>query len=301
MTVATELFHTASMNENSRIRYWNEVANNVFGAMDVNPTSRRFCGQMKRRRFGGVQLAQVESTPVTVEGLGGAAHRGVFLLMNQVGNCGLRQRGRQIGLKPGELTVLCTEEPYLLECESEHATLVLFVPGAELGRRLADHVAVAHPTAECELLAAFLRRLGRLDGQETGPGNLLQTTLDLIELNWPTRPKRFRRTSAMVWEKRLESYVAQYLGETDLCAERIARALGISSRYVQMLFARMNTTVSHYILESRLQMAAERLRKEDLPVSDIALEAGFNDLSYFCRCFRKRFGVSARTYRSRLA
>ncbi|MGV7200031.1 AraC family transcriptional regulator [Xanthomonas euvesicatoria] len=30
----------------------------------------------------------------------------------------------------------------------------------------------------------------------------------------------------------------------------------------------------------------------------VALEAGFSDVSHFCRCFRKRFGSSARAYRN---
>ncbi|MEO5707638.1 MAG: AraC family transcriptional regulator [Alteraurantiacibacter sp.] len=32
-------------------------------------------------------------------------------------------------------------------------------------------------------------------------------------------------------------------------------------------------------------------------ITDVALECGFNDLSYFSRTFRRRFGVSARVYR----
>ncbi|MEI9965988.1 MAG: hypothetical protein WDM92_16475 [Caulobacteraceae bacterium] len=39
------------------------------------------------------------------------------------------------------------------------------------------------------------------------------------------------------------------------------RALGVSARYVQMLFAEAETTPSGYILRRRLDLAAERLRR----------------------------------------
>jgi AraC-like DNA-binding protein len=80
----------------------------------------------------------------------------------------------------------------------------------------------------------------------------------------------------------------------------VAQALGVSPRYVQMLFAEEATTPSTYILERRLERAAERLGREGLrqTITEIAFSVGFNDLSYFCRAFRKRFGAAPRDYRA---
>jgi len=296
--MATEIFYTASIREGARLQYWNSVANNVFGAMRIQPASRRFAGCMKRRRFGRVQLVRVESTPVAVEGLKNSGLQGVYLLMNQSGSCKLHQRGRQASLQPGALTVLCAHEPYLLQASREHVTDILYIPGSDIDQIVDDHIAVAHTAGECELLTAFLRRLVDLDAGERGPGNLLQTSLDLLELSWPTPRKRSTRAGAAVWEQRLRQYVEQHLGETELGADRLAEALGISARYVQMIFARMGTTASHFILERRLQVVAERLRSEPAArIGDIALETGFSDLSHFCRRFRNRFGVTARAFR----
>jgi len=44
--------------------------------------------------------------------------------------------------------------------------------------------------------------------------------------------------------------------------------------------------------ELRLRKAAELLANGEGRVSDIAFECGFNDLSYFNRCFRRRFGLT---------
>jgi AraC-like DNA-binding protein len=41
-----------------------------------------------------------------------------------------------------------------------------------------------------------------------------------------------------------------------------------------------------------MRKAAELLSHRGGRISDIAFECGFNDLSYFNRCFRRRFGLT---------
>jgi len=44
--------------------------------------------------------------------------------------------------------------------------------------------------------------------------------------------------------------------------------------------------------ELRMRKAADLLAHREGRISDIAFECGFNDLSYFNRCFRRRFGLT---------
>jgi AraC family transcriptional regulator len=57
-------------------------------------------------------------------------------------------------------------------------------------------------------------------------------------------------------------------------------------------------TPHQFVLRARLHRAAVRLRCSDAPVSTIAFEAGFNDLSTFNRRFRRLMGVSPSAYRA---
>jgi len=59
-------------------------------------------------------------------------------------------------------------------------------------------------------------------------------------------------------------------------------------------------TLSERVLELRLQKARAMLsdaRNDRMKVSDIALACGFNEVSYFNRRFRARFGCSPTQYR----
>jgi AraC-like DNA-binding protein len=88
------------------------------------------------------------------------------------------------------------------------------------------------------------------------------------------------------------------LGDLSFTSAGMPVALGVSARYLQMVFAEVGTTPSRYLIARRLDAAAARLRHlGPCSVTDVALECGFNDLSYFSRAFRRRFGVPARAYR----
>ena len=80
----------------------------------------------------------------------------------------------------------------------------------------------------------------------------------------------------------------------------VASRVGLSERYVQDLLYEAGASFTERVLELRLQMARAMLadrRHDRLKISDIAYECGFDSLSYFNRCFRRRFGASPTQYR----
>ncbi len=56
-----------------------------------------------------------------------------------------------------------------------------------------------------------------------------------------------------------------------------------------------------YLIRLRVSRAADRLRREEASVTEIAFGVGFSDSNYFARQFRKIMGVSPRAYRQRFA
>lgn len=94
----------------------------------------------------------------------------------------------------------------------------------------------------------------------------------------------------------LKADILKSLHKSDLTIDVMARANGLSERQAQRLFAHTGSTFSEFVLEQRLLLARRfvteasgQLRR----ISDIAYAAGFNDLSYFSRSFRRRFGTTA--------
>ncbi len=79
----------------------------------------------------------------------------------------------------------------------------------------------------------------------------------------------------------------------------LAKATGISRYHFLRTFkALTGVTPHHWLLRARLRDAARRLATTAAPVTAIALDVGFEDLSNFIRSFRAEFGVSPSRYRA---
>jgi AraC-like DNA-binding protein len=92
----------------------------------------------------------------------------------------------------------------------------------------------------------------------------------------------------------IKRYVTDNLGQHDLTVAAAAARHRVVPRYVQRLFESEGTTFSEYVLNERLARVHKRLANPYYArwtVSAIALEAGFGDVSYFNRRFRRRYGV----------
>jgi AraC-like DNA-binding protein len=87
--------------------------------------------------------------------------------------------------------------------------------------------------------------------------------------------------------------------EPDFSARKLAAAAGLSERYVNELMYEAGASFTTRLSELRLRKAAELLAHARGRISDVAFDCGFNDLSYFNRCFRRRFGLTPSAARGR--
>src|SRR5215469_15923710 len=80
--------------------------------------------------------------------------------------------------------------------------------------------------------------------------------------------------------------------------EDVAREAGISPfHFLRSFSSVLGVTPHQYLLRSRLRRAARYLADDDKPVTDVAYDVGFNDLSYFIRTFHRAAGVSPLKFR----
>lgn len=85
------------------------------------------------------------------------------------------------------------------------------------------------------------------------------------------------------------------LGDPELSPADVAASLGISVRYLHLLFEETGVTFSRHVIERRLALAHDELsdpNRAGRTIADIALRWGFNSFSHFTRRFRARYGLA---------
>jgi AraC-like DNA-binding protein len=96
--------------------------------------------------------------------------------------------------------------------------------------------------------------------------------------------------------RRLKDDLVRRIGEgRPISLASVAASHGISPVYVQKLFEREGTNFSAFVLAARLEHVRRRLRNPRFAehgISRIVYDAGFNNLSWFNRAFRRRYGMT---------
>ncbi len=93
-------------------------------------------------------------------------------------------------------------------------------------------------------------------------------------------------------------YIEAHYAE-DLSVEQIAGSISVSGSVCLRCFNQMlGITPIQYVRQLRLGKAAQLLRNSSKTAKEIALECGFNDISYFTRTFRQKMGCTPKEYRN---
>lgn len=86
----------------------------------------------------------------------------------------------------------------------------------------------------------------------------------------------------------------------EITVPQIAEEVHLNADYMTKLFKReTGMTIKEYIVKRRMERARDLLQSSDATVSDIALEVGYDNLSYFIRQFRMLYGVTPKQYQLR--
>ena len=81
-------------------------------------------------------------------------------------------------------------------------------------------------------------------------------------------------------------------------AKELCEQFHLLEKYISRYFKEhFHITLSQYITHLRLEYAKQLLQDTDTPVTEIAMQSGYQNVSYFIRIFKKTYGISPLKYK----
>ena len=137
----------------------------------------------------------------------------------------------------------------------------------------------------------------RLEGYPLQIRGYLLLLFHLLFRNRTEDPRTESDTGDMEKVKSAVSLIREHYFEP-LRLPDAAEVTGYSVPHFSRFFKRYTgQTFVEYLTDYRLTAAAQLLVQSDKSVSDVAQAAGFDNFSYFCRLFRRKYQTSPKQYR----
>jgi AraC-like DNA-binding protein len=306
------------LDEGARRKLWMNMFTAHFCAAEISfYPDAPFQSRFESARFGDIGVTQLKANirrAVRTKQHIASDTRGDYLIgsmLNGVSSL-LKQQGREAVRGAGQAMLCTNTEPMDAWHEPAVAYRGASVPHKLLAERVADFEdLVIRPLAPSRALVHLDRYLSILINEEAGDDPALEQHIgahlvDLIALSLgatgdSAELARMRGLRAARFREIVKE-IKQGFSDPAFSAEAVSRRLGVSPRYIRDLLQESGVGLTERILELRLQQARNVLENSGsnrLKISEIALACGFNEVSHFNRCFRRRFGASPTQFRGR--
>ena len=171
--------------------------------------------------------------------------------------------------------------------------------------QLTSHIPVILLTAKTQVTSKLEGMGIGADAYVTKPFNsqLLKATVENLIENRRKLQQRFAQEVVLMpkdvavssademFLERLQKVLDMHLTEPNFTAELFGTEMGVSRMQLhRKLKALTNQSTSEFLRSQRLKLALNLLKANKISISEVGYAVGFNDPSYFTKCFKQEFG-----------
>ena len=228
--------------------------------------------------------------------------------LQRTGRAGVAQDGRHCLVDPGDLVNYLTARPYEVTFWEPYEAVVVTVPVAALGPHadaLTGRTAVAVGT-DCgprDVVGALFEALAdKVDACMLGAGSRSKEYLAdaIVSLVLAELVDIAPQGAGDDLADRVLAHCLASLSDPGLTVESVARAHGVSVRYLHKVLAPTGSTLSAWIRRQRLERVCRDLVDESLrgrTAAAIAARWGITDTEHLSRALKAKFGMTAHEIR----
>jgi AraC-like DNA-binding protein len=264
--------------------------------------------------FGDLAItATAASSPLIHDCLAGRcddSERRMFLLMPNQERY-VDSGGKRFVQQPGECAFTDSAVDHAAEYKSAHAAICLSIPFGTLQHYLPEPerlvgIRFANNGALSRLASMMLLSIWSSAEEGTAASDGLRAAHALLGVVARCHRRAPARGAgdgacARISCEQVKQLITTEIRNPALCVQFVAERIGVTTRYLQLLFSAEGECVSHYIKRERLLGCLLDLRDFDFDnqsITEIAFSWGFNSAAHFSSSFKREFGLNPREYRS---
>lgn len=237
----------------------------------------------------------------------------VMLWFVKRGGLRIFHSGKTSNAGAGDFAITKSMAPYSIECrvdsQSAHEMLQVLIPTHIFRKFIPNEVSTGFSvTASGRVFSLAVQLLTEVftstgDFTEKTERLLLESALSALS-DTIQEQKGLTQQKESVSEKRYKTalhYIDLHLSDPTLSNARVAKACGISPRYLSFLLNKQGISFADHVKEKRLKAASRWLsssRPNEITIAEIAFRVGFKSPAHFSRIFKQAFDKGPREYRS---
>lgn len=310
----TAVYSSSQLAGDRRLAWQNLIAE-IYASVDIDISGKSdFVGRIRRSMLGRLELTEVvtdhERAARTARHIARDKHESYLFLLVRQGRLDVSQFKRDCVLPAGSFTLLDLSSPYTYRHDERADIVDLKIPAEMVRARIADPARLCAVTravdggmsrVAADYVMSLANEVARIP--EDAADRLAARTIDLLGVLLDSGEDDLplgESAACLAIRRRCRGFIESHAGDPDLDPATIARAMGISVRYLHRIFQRGGRSVGEVIRQHRLErcrgdLADARLAR--LAIGEIALRNGFRSPAHFSTAFAAAFGCTPGDWR----
>jgi AraC family transcriptional regulator, positive regulator of tynA and feaB len=290
---------------------WTEDLADAFVPLEPRKIAEQpFQGTISRTDVASIQISRVEATKHVVLRLRSHIARSigdVYFVNLQLDGVGrYTQRGHEQICGPGDLAIVDTTEPFEIANCRNFSLFCFAVPRQLLPGALAERPRLRLSATEAgralsRTLSGHAELCLRSEPNSGISAFGAQHVVDLISHAPGILEGRSpERAGLSVLLSMMLDHIDRHVDDPELCAATLAQKFHCSQRYVHKLFSTTGRSVGEHVNGQRILVCTRNLldhAHRRATIAEVAFNAGFRDISYFNRLFKRSTGLAPREFR----
>jgi AraC-like DNA-binding protein len=312
----TRNYSTARLTPAAQLRYWNDLHANLMAPLEIKAHDRgEFDANARMAELGPLRMVNVNSAPATVEHrarhVAQTRERRFRVLLPVEGRIGLRHAGQDAVLDQGDFALLDDSVPYRIDFDERNRSLCVAIAPATIkaylptpGRMCGLRMSAGRPLNKIAstMLLALWAGIENEDLQPEQRPALARSFLQVMAASYAVDHTCTVERSVVVAARRTEikQYIETHLRSPELTPTMISEAMGLSRRYLRLLFAAENDSLTAYVRRRRLEECAFELAQPQWfgrSITATASDWGFRNVTHFARAFKCAYGATPRAFK----